>query len=199
MLNEFKDFISRGSVIDMAVGIIIGAAFTAIVKSAVADVIMPPIGLLTGRRRFQQHLHQPVRWRVRLAGGGPRGRRGDDQCRCLHQRGDQLPDRRGSHLPTDQAGQPPEEGRRGGARGTAAAAALGHPSGGDPRPAEEGLTACPRGRRQREEGPPAGGPFSTPGSSGSRPVRRPPPGRLGWRCRPARHARWRRSCAGCGA
>ena len=48
MLNEFKDFISRGNVIDMAVGIIIGAAFTAIVKSAVADVIMPPVGLLTG-------------------------------------------------------------------------------------------------------------------------------------------------------
>lgn len=48
MLKEFKDFISRGNVIDMAVGIIIGAAFTAIVKSAVADVIMPPIGLATG-------------------------------------------------------------------------------------------------------------------------------------------------------
>ncbi|NNG02806.1 MAG: large conductance mechanosensitive channel protein MscL [Inquilinus sp.] len=48
MLKEFKDFISRGNVVDMAVGIIIGAAFTAIVKSAVADIIMPPIGLVTG-------------------------------------------------------------------------------------------------------------------------------------------------------
>ena len=48
MLQEFKDFISRGNVVDMAVGIIIGAAFTAIVKSLVSDVIMPPVGLLTG-------------------------------------------------------------------------------------------------------------------------------------------------------
>jgi large conductance mechanosensitive channel len=48
MLKEFKEFISRGSVIDLAVGIIIGAAFTAIVNSLVNDVIMPPIGLLLG-------------------------------------------------------------------------------------------------------------------------------------------------------
>lgn len=48
MLKEFKDFIARGNVMDMAVGIIIGAAFTTIVKSLVDDVIMPPIGLLTG-------------------------------------------------------------------------------------------------------------------------------------------------------
>lgn len=46
MLNEFKAFISRGSVIDLAVGIIIGAAFTGIVNSLVADVIMPVIGIL---------------------------------------------------------------------------------------------------------------------------------------------------------
>ena len=48
MLKEFKDFISRGNVVDMAVGIIIGAAFTAVIRSLVGDVIMPPIGLLTG-------------------------------------------------------------------------------------------------------------------------------------------------------
>lgn len=48
MLKEFKEFAMRGNVIDMAVGIIIGAAFGAIVKSLVADVIMPPIGLLLG-------------------------------------------------------------------------------------------------------------------------------------------------------
>lgn len=44
MLNEFKAFIARGNVIDLAVGIIMGAAFTAIVTSLVQDVIMPPIG-----------------------------------------------------------------------------------------------------------------------------------------------------------
>jgi large conductance mechanosensitive channel len=48
MLNEFKEFISRGSVVDLAVGIIIGAAFTSIVNSLVNDILMPPIGLLLG-------------------------------------------------------------------------------------------------------------------------------------------------------
>ncbi|OQY18280.1 MAG: large conductance mechanosensitive channel protein MscL [Chloroflexi bacterium] len=48
MLKEFKEFALRGNVIDMAVGIIVGAAFGTIVKSLVADVIMPPIGLLLG-------------------------------------------------------------------------------------------------------------------------------------------------------
>ena len=48
MLNEFKAFIAKGNVMDMAVGIIIGAAFTAIVSSLVADLINPIIGLITG-------------------------------------------------------------------------------------------------------------------------------------------------------
>ena len=46
MFKEFRDFIARGNVIDLAVGIVIGSAFTAIVKSLVNDVVMPPIGLL---------------------------------------------------------------------------------------------------------------------------------------------------------
>lgn len=44
MLKEFKDFIARGNVIDMAVGIVMGAAFTAIVNSAVGDIMMPVVG-----------------------------------------------------------------------------------------------------------------------------------------------------------
>ena len=48
MFKEFKEFAMRGNVLDMAVGIVIGAAFGAIVTSFVADVIMPPIGLLLG-------------------------------------------------------------------------------------------------------------------------------------------------------
>jgi len=52
MLKEFKEFAMRGNVVDMAVGIIIGAAFGLIVKSLVADVIMPPIGLLLGNVDF---------------------------------------------------------------------------------------------------------------------------------------------------
>lgn len=52
MLKEFKEFAMRGNVVDMAVGIIIGAAFGAIVGSLVADVLMPPIGLLLGKVDF---------------------------------------------------------------------------------------------------------------------------------------------------
>ncbi len=52
MLEEFKKFAMRGNVVDMAVGIIIGAAFGRIVSSLVADVIMPPIGLLMGGADF---------------------------------------------------------------------------------------------------------------------------------------------------
>jgi large conductance mechanosensitive channel len=48
MLSEFQKFIMRGNVIDLAVGIIIGAAFTAVVNSLVNDIIMPPIGFLLG-------------------------------------------------------------------------------------------------------------------------------------------------------
>jgi large conductance mechanosensitive channel len=54
MFREFKDFAMRGNVVDMAVGIIIGAAFGTIIKSLVSDVIMPPIGLALGNVDFAQ-------------------------------------------------------------------------------------------------------------------------------------------------
>lgn len=52
MLKEFKEFAVRGNVVDMAVGIIIGASFGSIVKSLVDDIIMPPIGLVLGNVDF---------------------------------------------------------------------------------------------------------------------------------------------------
>ena len=52
MLKEFKEFIMRGNVLDMAVGIIIGAAFGKIVTSFVNDILMPPIGLMLGKMDF---------------------------------------------------------------------------------------------------------------------------------------------------
>lgn len=52
MFKEFKEFAMHGNVVDMAVGIIIGAAFGAVVKSLVTDIIMPPIGLLLGNVDF---------------------------------------------------------------------------------------------------------------------------------------------------
>ncbi len=66
MLKEFKEFTLRGNVLDMAVGIIIGAAFGTIVKSLVADIIMPPIGLLLGGVDFANLF-------ALLKGGDPSG------------------------------------------------------------------------------------------------------------------------------
>ena len=52
MLKEFKEFIARGNVLDLAIGIVIGAAFGKIVSSFVADILMPPIGMLMGKMDF---------------------------------------------------------------------------------------------------------------------------------------------------
>jgi len=52
MLNEFKEFAMKGNVLDMAIGVIMGAAFGKIVSSLVSDVLMPPIGLLLGKVDF---------------------------------------------------------------------------------------------------------------------------------------------------
>ena len=54
MLKEFRDFAMKGNVLDLAVAVIIGAAFGAIVSSAVEDMIMPPIGLLVGGMDFSE-------------------------------------------------------------------------------------------------------------------------------------------------
>ena len=59
-LNEFKTFAMRGNVLDMAVGIIIGGAFGKIVSSLVADIIMPPIGILIGGINFTE-------WKINLS------------------------------------------------------------------------------------------------------------------------------------
>ncbi|WP_409301146.1 large conductance mechanosensitive channel protein MscL [Peribacillus sp. SCS-155] len=54
MLSEFKKFIKRGNVLDLAVGVVIGAAFSKIVDSLVNDILMPPIGLLVGKVDFSE-------------------------------------------------------------------------------------------------------------------------------------------------
>jgi large conductance mechanosensitive channel len=59
MLKEFREFAMRGNVLDLAVGIIIGVAFTAVVNSLVTNIIMPPIGLLVGRVNFE-HIVIPL-------------------------------------------------------------------------------------------------------------------------------------------
>jgi len=54
LASEFKEFAMKGSVLDLAVGVVIGAAFGKIVSSLVADVIMPPLGLLIGKVNFSE-------------------------------------------------------------------------------------------------------------------------------------------------
>lgn len=54
IIGEFKAFISRGNVLDMAVGLIIGSAFTAIVNSLVSDILMPLLGMITGKIDFTE-------------------------------------------------------------------------------------------------------------------------------------------------
>jgi len=54
MLNDFKKFLIKGNAVDMAVGFIFGAAFATVVKSLIANIVMPPIGLLLGRVDFSQ-------------------------------------------------------------------------------------------------------------------------------------------------
>ncbi len=63
LLKEFKEFAMRGNVIDLAVGVIIGGAFGKIVASLVADIIMPPIGLLVGGVNFTD-----LKWEMKAAG-----------------------------------------------------------------------------------------------------------------------------------
>jgi len=67
MLKEFKEFAMRGNVVDMAVGIIIGAAFGTIIRSLVNDIIMPPIGLLLGNVDFS-NLFTVLREGTEIAG-----------------------------------------------------------------------------------------------------------------------------------
>lgn len=62
MLKEFRDFAMKGNVLDMAIGIIIGAAFGKIVSSFVADIMMPPLSMLMGKVDF-------TNWFVSLSGG----------------------------------------------------------------------------------------------------------------------------------
>ena len=98
MLKEFKEFAMRGNVMDMAVGIIIGAAFGKIVTSLVNDVVMPPIGLLLGNVDFS-NLFLSLHGSYNTIEGSRGRRRADHQIRHLHQHRHRLLDRRVRDLP----------------------------------------------------------------------------------------------------
>jgi large conductance mechanosensitive channel protein len=120
MWKEFKEFALRGNVMDMAVGIIIGAAFGTIVKSLVDDVLMPPIGLLLGGVDFANLF-------VLLKQGAPAApyaSLADAQAAGavtinygLFQHTDQLPDRGSGDLLPDPDDEPHAAGAGGAGRG----------------------------------------------------------------------------------
>ena len=107
--REFKEFIMRGNVVDLAVGIVIGAAFGSIVNSFVNDVLMPPIGMALGHVDFAQlkwvlhSRHHHPRWQTR--------RRSRYPLRHLHQHPHQLPHHRLRRLPRRQGCQHPQNTR----------------------------------------------------------------------------------------
>ena len=152
MLKGFKDFISRGNVVDLAVGLIMGAAFSAIVASLVGDVVTPLIGAIFGRPDFSG---------IAL---------GPDRDRQVHQRRRQLPARRPGrlllHRRPDEPAHQEEEG------GSAASAGVPgreapHRDPGPARPPLEGeregrgRPANPSSRRRAPEGFPKGRPPSS--------------------------------------
>ena len=119
MLKEFKAFVMRGNVLDLAVGIIIGGAFGTIVKSLVDDVIMPPIGLALGNVDFSNlfvllkagaKAPPPYRHARRSQGGGRR----HHQLRPVRQQHHHLPHRRLCGVPDRARGQPAEAAEAGG-------------------------------------------------------------------------------------
>jgi Large-conductance mechanosensitive channel, MscL len=105
MFKEFKEFIMRGNVMDLAIGIIIGAAFGKIITSFVSDILMPPIGLLLGKVDHQP-FHKPVQHSLRYSKSGKRSRCPYLKLRRLFGYHRRFLDRRFRHLSCDQAGQP---------------------------------------------------------------------------------------------
>ena len=121
MLQDFKAFVMRGNVIDMAVGIIVGVAFGAVVSSLVKDVIMPPIGLALGNVDFS-NLYVLLKEQcdnsrpICFSGSCPNAGAVTTQLRSLHKCDYQLADNRSSCLLPDCASDcqaaSPQEGRR---------------------------------------------------------------------------------------
>ena len=118
MLKEFKAFVMRGNVMDLAVGVIIGAAFGKIVGSLVDDVLMPVLGLLDRPRRLREPVRHAGRGDVRHDRRREEGRRGDAELRRLPQHDHRVPDRGVRDLHGGEADQPAEAARAGGAAPT---------------------------------------------------------------------------------
>jgi hypothetical protein len=133
MLKEFKEFISRGNVMDMAVGIIMGAAFTAIVNSMVGDLIMPIIGVATSGVDFADKFVRIKRRNLCEPQGRERRRRAGYLVWRVHQRHHQFCHRLIRDLHAGQGRQQTQAPERKTRRQGRAAPAAGHrPAHGNP-------------------------------------------------------------------
>ena len=116
MLKDFKAFVMRGNVLDLAVAVIIGVAFGAIVTSLVNDIVMPPIGLDSWPRGLQGLVHQFERAVL----PHPRRRQGrrssSNRVRAIPEYGDQLHHRRVRHIPRGTDREQVPEARAGRSR-----------------------------------------------------------------------------------
>ena len=105
MLKEFKEFAMRGNVLDLAVGVIIGAAFGKVVSSLVEDVIMPPLGRLLGHVDFSNLFINLSDKSYEYPGGRQSRGRTHAQLRQLHQHHHQFPDRGFRRVPVGALGE----------------------------------------------------------------------------------------------
>ncbi len=105
MLKEFKEFAMKGSVLDLAIGVIIGAAFGKIVTSMVEDLLMPVVGLVLGKIDFA-NLFISLNGTASDTGGRQEGGGANAELWLVPEQRDQLPDRGVRHLPGREADQP---------------------------------------------------------------------------------------------
>ena len=109
MLKEFKEFAARGNVIDLAVGVIIGAAFGKIVTSLVNDIVMPPIGMLLGQVDFKNFFVALNRQSYASLAEAQKAGAPDAQLRPVPQHGVRVPDRGLRCLPAGPSDQSAQE------------------------------------------------------------------------------------------
>ena len=110
MLRDFKAFMARGNVLDLAVAVIIGVAFGAVVTSMVNDIVMPPIGLILGGVDFKDLFVSLNGQSYPTLGRRQNGRGSGDRLRPVSEHGHQLPDHRAGDLPHRSSREQVSEG-----------------------------------------------------------------------------------------
>ena len=149
MIKEFREFIERGNVIELAVAFVMGVAFNAIIKSFVADIIMPLVGLVTGGVDFRQTVSSFWAQVSLQPGRSTRSGRSDAELWCVHQRHHRVRHHRLRSVHDRTHVQPhAEEGRRG-ASSTSRTATSGSSARRNSRRAERSKRDCIRAKMKK--------------------------------------------------